>query len=315
MAEYAYIVGANYKYAPELTALLNSLEYIGNKHDVFIIGIDLPKEMTSQFDKLSYRILHREISKEEIKEARGESEIVCRKRYWYAALAGKDYKSVCVLDADMIFSHDPTPYFDIAAKTGYILGPCKEQNKIYSLDHHKIDGEFWVSPELWNDRDLCNCPVFIDAKMHKKALQDSWDIFLNRGFKAPDMDAMNICFLKYAGRDKIIPLPGLQWLGTNEQHLKPYIRACLKPDGRIWTESGIKIISYHGHYYHDKWCEIQIANRTKCASTYMGSTEKPLAMAKGSLQLLRDNFFKMLDYCIKIEHRDYRHEEIPKGAI
>ena len=47
--KYAFIVSACKKYVPELCALLNSLENIGNKHDVFVIGYELPKDFTDQF--------------------------------------------------------------------------------------------------------------------------------------------------------------------------------------------------------------------------------------------------------------------------
>jgi len=51
--KYSYICAADAKYLPELTALLNSLDYVGNKFDVDLIGIHLPDEFTKQFDKLS----------------------------------------------------------------------------------------------------------------------------------------------------------------------------------------------------------------------------------------------------------------------
>ena len=45
-SRYCYVVGADYKYVPELCALLNSLEYVGNGHDVHVLGIHLPEEFT-----------------------------------------------------------------------------------------------------------------------------------------------------------------------------------------------------------------------------------------------------------------------------
>jgi hypothetical protein len=308
-SDYAYIVGADYKYVPELCALLNSFDYVDNKQDVHILGINLPEEFTSQFAKLSYNVIHHNISEEEIKEGRGISEIVCRKRYWYAAEIGKDYKAVCILDADMVFSRDPVQFFTIAEKTGYIVGVSKEQNKKYDDEHHKADGQ-WLMPEgYWNPKDLCNCPVFIDAKLPEcyTALTYSWEIFLTHNFKAPDMDAMNLCFIKYVGEDRIIRLPGLQWLGTNEQHLKTYTKACMGQDGKLWTENGLEIFSFHGQFYHEKWRDQQLLNRKGCIAGRLNNSEKSYGDAISGLTTLTQVYNKMLDYKIQIEKRDYRH--------
>lgn len=311
-SKYCFIVGATSGYVPELCAELNSLDYVGNKQDVHVLGIELPEDFTDQFNKLSYNCILHNITEEEWQADRGRSEVVCRKRYWYAAEIGKDYDAVCILDADLIFTRNPEQFFVIAEKTGYILGPCKEQNKVYDDPHHEVDGQWvWNFPKgFYNDKDLCNCPVFLDAKFWGDALRYSWDIFLNHGFKAPDMDAMNLSFLQYGAHDKIIKFAGNQWLGTNEQHLKPYIRA-IEVRGQIQTESGIEIFSYHGQYYHKKWRTCQLDNRHNCAQGYLKATECCDNIAQGSISLLYHNFMKMLDYKIIIPRINYRHPELP----
>ena len=314
MSKFAYIVAACSKYTPELCALLNSLDYVGNTFDVHVIWIsrDGDRSFLDQFPKLSYNAILHEVSQAEIEESRGISEVTCRKRYWYAAEIGQAYDAVCILDADLIFNRDPWQFFEIAALTGFILGPSKEQNQVYDRDHHMVDDLWsWNVPRgYYNDKDLCNCPVFIDAKKWSGALKLSWDIFLNRGFKAPDMCAMNLSFLQYGGKYKIVKLPGLQWLGTNEQHLKPYIRV-VERHGQLWTENGLEIFSYHGQYYKQKWRECQLANRHQCASTYLKAEnyqevqENLDGQAAGAMNLLYENFLKMLDWKIQIERKDY----------
>ena len=308
MSDYFYLVAADKKYIPELCVLLNSLDFVGNKQDVHVVGVNLEDAFTCQFEKLGYTVIHHVISSDEVEAGRGISEIVCRKRYWYAAEYGKSYKAGCILDADLIFVRDPLPFFKIAEKTGFILAPCKEQNKVYDDPHHQANGEWIIPKGTWNDKDLCNCPMFLDTELHSKALKESWDIFINQGFKAPDMDACNICFLKYSGAENILPLPGIQWLGTNEQLLKPYIRAVEKRDGKIWTESGIMIYVYHGQFYHPKWVQCQLDNRHGCASRYLKAHEQCDEIAKGAMNVLKEYFDKMMDYNIVIEKRDYRHE-------
>lgn len=307
MSKYAYIVAADYKYTPELCACLNSLDAVGNKQDVHVVGINLPETFIEQFDKLDYTVFYHRISEGEIKESRGISEVTCRKRYWYAAAYGRDYDAVCILDADLIFARNPIQFFDIAAKTGFILGPTKEQNKVYDDDHHLTNGKWeWNVPRgFWNDKDMCNCPVFIDAEKWDKALRLEWEVFASQGFKAPDMDAMNLAFLQFGAYDQIVRLPGLQWLGTNEQMLKPYIRV-VDRHGKLFNECGTEIFCYHGHYYHQKWRNCQLDNRHRCAEGYLGCSEKTDDMARGSLELLYQNFLKMLDWKIRVDKISYR---------
>lgn len=317
MSNYAYIVAACSKYLPEVTALLNSLDYVGNKQDVMLIGIELTDEFDAQLKNLGYYVFHHKVEQTEIEASRGISEVTCRKRYWYAAEFGKGYDAVCVLDADMIFCRNPIQYFDIAAKTGFILGPHKEQNKAYDDDHYFTNGKWeWKTQRgYWNDKDLCNSPVFLDAKLWKTALEKEWTVFMDEGFKGPDMDAMNLSFLEYGGHDKIVKLCGYQWLGTNEQHLKPYIRVVTKNDGKIWSENGTEIFCYHGHYGHRAWRQCQLDNRHRCSGGYLKARDESLLacdnIAKGSMDLLYSHFLKMLSYKIVLEKKNYRHPEEP----
>ena len=319
MSDYCYIVGATYSYLIELTALLNSLDYVGNKEDVHILGIELTEEFISQLKNLSYSAILHNITEQEWQEAHGRSEIVCRKRYWYGAEIGKNYKAINILDADMIFVRNPIQYFIIAEKTGYILGVSKEQNQKYNDPHHQFKGE-WIIPEgTCPELDLCNCPLFVDTKIWGEALKRSYEIFIDGfngmegdNFKAPDMAAINIMLLKYGSADKTIALPNVQWLGTNEQNLKLYQRA-IEDRGKIKTENGIPIFSFHGHWGHVSWRETQLANRHHCAQGYFKASGESLEssdnIAKGSLNLLYERFKKMFHYKIKISPKNYRHPE------
>jgi len=313
LSKYAYIVGACSKYTVELCALLNSLDHVGNKQNFHLIGIDIPESLTSQFDKLGYKVIHHAISKEEVEESRGISEVTCRKRYWYAGHYGVAYRAICILDADLIFTRNPIQFFNIAEKTGYILGPCKEQNKVYDDPHQEVDGKWIIEKGTYNDKDLCNSPVFIDARVWYESLMKSWDIFLKHGYKAPDMDAMNMCFLEAGAYDKIVKLAGLQWLGTNEQMLKPYIRV-VERRGKLFNECGPEIFSFHGHYAHKKWRENQIQNRHNCAEGYLKASANSDSMAKGAMDLLYKTFKDMFFGKIKIEPFNYRHPEMEPEA-
>lgn len=322
-SQYAYVVCADIRYLPEVVAELNSLDYVGNKQDVHFYGYKIPKEVIYQFELLSYRVIFHNITDEEIKESHGLSEVVCRKRYWFANKIGKLYDAICVLDADMIFCRNPIHYFEIAAKTGLVLCAVKEQKQSYKDPHHKFKGE-WIMPEGFiPEFDLCNCPLFVDTKIWGEALRDSFAIFMGGfnemkgdNFRGPDMAAMNLMLCKYGSNDKTIGLSNVQWLGVNEKLLKPYMRV-VKDKGTLKTECGDLIFSYHGQFYHPLWRKCQLDNRHQCASGYLKAnkseeTQKHMdSQAQGALNLLFENFMKMLDYKIKIEHKNYRHPELP----
>jgi hypothetical protein len=324
MSRFCYIVSATQSYLPELVANLNSLDFVGNVHDVHVIGIDLDEQFTSQIEKLSYKVIHHPVTEEQWQADHGRSEVVCRKRYWYAAEFGKDYEATCVLDADLVWVKNPEQFFEIAAKTDFILGPGKEQNKVYDDPHHRFNDE-WVIPQgYYNRNDMCNCPVFLDAKKYEEALRKSWEWFhtgfnpdtkIGKNMKCPDMDCMNIAFVKYAGEKNLIAMPGIQFLGTNEQMLKPYMRA-VEDKGVIRTESGIQIYCYHGQFYHKRWRNCQVENRHNCAVGYLKADKHPETIehmdnqAQGAMNCLYEYFKKMLDYKIVIDKKNYRHPEL-----
>ena len=298
MTEHAFIVCADIRYLPEVIAELNSLDYVGNKQDVHFWGYKIPEEAKKQFNLLSYNVYFHNITDQEIKESHGLSEVVCRKRYYFAGKINKFYKSICVLDADMIFTRNPIHYFEIAAKTGLVLCAGKEQNKVYNDLHHQHNGKWIIPKGYYNPVDLCNCPLFVDINIWGEALIKSFSIFMDgfnemkgTNFKAPDMDAMNICLLEAGSAERTVVLPGIQWLATNEQLLKPYIRAVMDR-GVVKTECGIPVFSYHGQFYHKKWRDCQIVNRHGCAANYLKANkhkdtqEHMDAQARGSMNLL-----------------------------
>ena len=220
MNRYAFVVSACKKYVPELCALLNSLELVGNRHPVHVIGYELPADFTRQFNDLSYPVHLYEIPETEAREFGGEGEILCRKRYWYAAVWGKMYDAVCVLDADMFFVRPVDQFFDVAAKCGFILGATLEQKRIYGgIPHHKVRGHQLLAEPTWNPKDIACAPMFFDAKRFEALFKDSWRIFAegypDNNFKAPDMESYNLLILVEGLLDRVLLLPNYSFVATN----------------------------------------------------------------------------------------------------
>ncbi len=312
MSKYCIIVSACKKYIPELCSLLNSLYNINNKHDVFVIGYQLPKEFIDQFSNLSYKVILYDIPEEEARQYGGESEILCRKRYWYAGEWGKNYQSILLLDADMVFVRPVDNFFKIAEKTDLILGTTLEQKNVYGInEHQKVQGNHLVIPPKWNAQDMCCTPMFINAKTYENQLKKAWYIFAegwpDTNFKAPDQQALNQVLVAENLNDKVVLLPNMCWVNSNEKLCKPYTRVTTQKDGLLWTESGEPIFIIHGRYYTKKWRRQQLRNRHHCAGTYLKADKSEETMAhmdnqaEGAMSCLYEFFKKNLNGIIKVD--------------
>ena len=319
MSDYAYITTACKKYIPDINAQLNSLTYVGNKQDVHLWYYEYPDWYVEKLKNtdLGYKLILHEVSEEEAREYGGEAQIMLRKRYWYAAEIGKEYKAVVVVDADICFVRNPIRFFDIAAKSGVILGVHLEQCKIYDDEHDKAKGKFLIDPKFFNDKDICAVPLFVDAKKHGNWLKRSWDIFTNgypeNNFKSNDMDAINVCLLEAGYHDYVIKMPNVAWLGTNESLLKPYTRACMRDKGLLWNENGGEIFSIHGQFYKKNWRDNQLANRARCAKYYLGCNEKSNGIAEEAMNAMFGYWKKMCyEGRLKIKKMNYVNPGLPE---
>lgn len=314
----AFITTACKKYIPDMNAFLNSLDWVGNTDDVHLWYYQFPEWYLDKLRGASFTFplaLH-EVSEKEAREYGGESEIMLRKRYWYAAEVGKDYDAVCVVDADTTWVRNPTNFFRIAAMSDVILGIVKEQCKVYNDPHDRARGEFLIDPTIMNDADICAAPLFVNAKTHEGWLKRSWDIFCDgyptENFKSNDMDAINICIKEAGFHDLVVKLPNVQFLGTNESLLKPYTRACNR-NGLLWNQNGGQIFSIHGQFYKKNWRDNQLANRHRCAMGYLGCSEKSDDMAKEALETMYQWWDMMCHHHkIDIPRKNYINPDLPE---
>jgi len=283
---------------------------IGNKHDVFVIGYELPNVFVEQFKDLSFKVIHYDIPEAEAREYGGESEILCRKRYWYAAEWGKDYDSVCLLDADMLIVRPLDLHLEIAAKCDIILGVSLEQKTTYGTDedghhHQRVRGVHIVTERIWNDKDMCCTPMMINAKTYEWHLKKSWEIFTweypEKNFKAPDQQAFNMILVAEKLTNRVILLPNMCWVGSNEKLLKPYTRFSIQNDGLVWTESGEPVFVLHGQFYKARWRQGQLEARHGCAEGYLGYSFKTDQMARSAMEGLYEWFKKCLNYKITVD--------------
>jgi hypothetical protein len=320
-SSHCLVFSCDKKYLPESVALLNSLALTQSNHDVHWFGINIPQEVIDQLPLLPYTVHFHNVPQDEIDKAGGISEITCRKRYKYAADIGKDYAgATCLLDADMFFNRDITPYLEWAANTDYILGASLEQKSRYGEvnEHHRVNGEFLLKGNVWNKNDICCAPTIADMKKHASLFRRSWEIFIDGGFKAPDQQSMNMLSFVFGINDLIVPLPNLQFVSSNELSSKPYSRFVHKPEdstpgGKIWSEAGgTPIYILHGGWFILRYRNQQMLNRIGCINGYIGGSEKCENMARGAIELIYSYFKQCLNGIINIDTTiEYRENAAP----
>ena len=302
--KFAYVVAANAKYLIYLNAFLNSLEYVGNIHDVHIVSWAIPVDYLEKLKQLSFKTIIHEVSNDTKMQAIGEGEVLTRYRFELASQL-TDYSAVCVFDADSIVIRDLTIWFEIAAKSKTIVGVAMEQKRWYGEgfeEHHRVNGEH-IIPKTWNEKDICCSPFFFNPKEHGDALHFSWHIVADypfeKRFKAPDLDAINISILKYGYQDRVIALSEITWSSLHETLLKPFSHVC-EMHGKLWTINGEEIWVIHGQWNSDIWRGWQLEGQMKCINRELNGSERCKQIARACYEQLENYWKKMSNYKLRI---------------
>lgn len=310
MTKYAFIVSSNTRYLENLNGLLNSLDYVGNKHDVHIVSWDLPKSYLDKLNQLSFETIVHEVSKDpevtqdpDGKEL-GEGEVLMRYRYELASQL-KDYDAVCVLDADTLMARDVSIWFEIAARAKVIIGCALEQKRWYGeIENQKVDGKH-VIEKIWNDKDICCSPMFFSPKDFGDAFHYSWQIIADysyeKRYKAPDMDGLNMAIIKFGHKDRVIALAEATWSGLHETLMKPFSRVCEMHD-ELWTINGEEIWLIHGQFNNETWRGWQMGGQYGCIKRELDDSPRCKQIAKQCMETLVGYFNKMNEnHKIKID--------------
>jgi len=291
--KFTYILASNQKYLPGVTAIFNSLEKLKNIIDVHFLEYKVDPKYLEELKKYSYNIKVAHIDEKEV-EYLGEAEVLMRKRYSIAA--NLQYDAVCILDADFFILSDPVCYFRAAA-AGMVVGVTLEQKRRYGDENHKVDGNFLIKPDFWNDRDICCAPIFINPNKWGQALRETYEIVIRKygqvdksqqdegRFKAPDMDAINICLLRHGSYPNTMCLDQHTWSGLHESLMKIFTRAVVK-HGRLFTEDGREIFMIHGQWWNKIWRGWQIDNQMGMIDREINGSQRCKQIAQESFDLV-----------------------------
>ena len=296
MNKYAFVVSANTKYIVPLNIFLNSLDYVGNRHDVHIVSWGLPKDYLEKIREFPFDITVHEMADDPKMQEIGEGEVLMRYRYELASKL-KDYDAVCVLDADTAMVRDVTLWFEVADRAKVIIGCALEQKRWYGKDENNqmVDGKHFIEP-IWNDKDICCSPLFFSPNNFGDALHFSWHIIADyppeKRFKAPDMDGLNMSIIKHGYKDRVIALAEATWSGLHETLLKPFSHVCEMHD-KLWTINGEEIFLIHGQYLNPIWRKWQIEGQNGCIKRELDNSARCKQIAQQCLEQIVRYFEKM----------------------
>ena len=290
MAKYAWIVASNAKYIPGLNALINSLDSVGNKHDLHINGYKIPKKYIDAVNNagFGYKIIWHEITQAEV-DWLGEAEVLMRKRYFTPTEIDADV--VCIMDADMFVCQNLDRYFTMAS-TGIILGCGLEQKRRYNETNHQYpagSGIYLIPPEHWSQRDLCCSPLFISKKWFP-VLKKTWDMVNNHPhggerFRAPEMDALNICLIEAGAHEWTVPMNQPCWTGLHESLMKAHTRA-VDIHGMLFTEDGQEVNVVHGQFWNVTWRKWQIEGQMGMIEREFDNSQRYKSISQGSFEFV-----------------------------
>jgi hypothetical protein len=295
LARYAYIVGANERYLPPLNVFLNSLKNVGNTHDVHLISWALPQDYLDNLGRFGFKTIVHEVSQDPKMQEIGQAETLMRYRYELASQL--DYDAVCVFDADSAVVRNLDLWLEIAAKSDVIIGCALEQKRWYGEpeEHHKVNGEYPI-PRTWAEKDICCSPIFFNPKRFGDAFHYTWSVVADydfeHRFKGPDMDILNISFIKFGYTNRIIALSEVTWSSLHETLLKPFSHVCELHDN-LWTINGEEIWCIHGQYLNPIWRGWQIENQIGCIDRELDGSPRNKQIAQQCLAYITKYFEKL----------------------
>lgn len=250
-SRFALVVVADTSYFRGLNAIVNAMDYYGNAFDLILILHNASEAyvdsiLAADFDFRIEVVDHEEIKgafMADVPVATDEYAVSCFIRHWFVRTIKDRYSVVGLMEADALLLDDITPWFELVEGTDYLLTAFH--------DYHNYQLENYLAEHLDVVQPLYIHPLFCDPKKW----DDVFETIGKIGPKSPtisDMMAMNQAVLLCGKKEKVVVLPGDEWLG-GFVYTSPAVPMTLSGGKRILTTStgNMKIKMLHGKYYSD----------------------------------------------------------------
>jgi hypothetical protein len=239
MSEYAIILPATTSYLSEAKVLLKSLVNHMADIPVHIISKDNEAEELNQFNNV--------VNIYNEPECDSEFRRIRTSRFRYAAEISNEYKSVCLLDADMLCVRDFSNIFRMADTGMILVGSNNTLLRYRKKDFDKMAVEVPEVPEVnIVHPTFTTVPTFVNPKIHEDWLRAIWE---NK--TGNDLDVPNLLSASLGKTNNLYYLPSYSWTNIHHTMLKPetFVRYM---DG-YYSHQGEPIYMFHGHWLDDKY--------------------------------------------------------------
>jgi len=221
-------------------------------------------------------------------EFKGDSiEGTAIERFNMAAKLAPKYDAICLLDADMFLTADPTLFFEIASRgfivtgsNGMVINFDKEYQEKYGVD---LKSENYLYPKIHT-----TVPIFINKdnihwfkELYDSKRIDHWDDFLY----------LNILGIKMGMDKKMIVMPPYTFTGIHHWIVKPATGVFKKGDILLsGTEEQIYIV--HGKWWDKGWLQDLLPTMKKYLKDE-NIGEKGLWRTEQAIKILKEEFNKL----------------------
>jgi len=187
---------------------------------------------------------------EVINEPKVDSEFrqIRTSRFRHAADVADQFKTVCLLDADMLCVYNFEHIFRMV-DTGTIL-TCSN-NTIFRYTKKDFDKMFVECDPTVNTvhTSFSTVPFFINPSIHKDYLMA---IFNNK--TGNDLDIPNLLAITMGKMKNIFLLTSYQWTNIHHSMLKPETSVRKVDDGYL-SRQGDRVYMFHGHWLDKKYVD------------------------------------------------------------
>lgn len=293
MSKYAFIVTSSINYFLGLNSILNAFEYYEHTDtDVIVV---CPYSMYDYYeyakDKFSFPLKKANVEDwgdpTIMSEMGGvgvfaENENCIWAKYNYMNAIKDEYEAICWMDADMLLLANIQQYFEIAAKTDFILCPQ------FVRAGHWIE-DYKYSPFKDKPDDLTRgMPVmpfitFFNPKTHIDMVNYVWD---NRDKTNPseEMYLFNKALYALNKLDRVFELPGGIWLASEYfWHATTLYRGNISKLS-ILTPGCDKIMTMHSRYWNKNLTRVEI-ERHKADSNIVRNIRENARLAETAINL------------------------------
>ena len=172
------------------------------------------------------------------------------RRFHIACEVVAEYDAICLMDADMFLTADPTLFFEVASKgfivtgsNGMVINFDKKYQEKYQCDlgveNYVYAKVHTTAPIFLNKENIDWFQMFLESRQ-----QDHWDDFLY----------LNMVGIKLSKDKKMICLPPYVFTGIHHWQMKP-ATAVFKRGDRFLAGTEEQVYMVHGKWWDQGWLQ------------------------------------------------------------